>query len=828
DNIRLLNVSATCTGSTAGCSRNSAPLLLQVGGRQEVLRTGAGHDVFASWVAEPFKDCWVVWGHRSSMQRKQLVGFQHRDVSCRSAVDGSELNDKACRGLQRPRQWHRCDCGVVVCHELPGTAKQQLRELHSELGAVASGSRDVRFTLLGCIDSTDKPAGEVKTLRDEACIGWKDEETCRLGLPFYRWTSSEMAIAPLMCFRFCTERGLDLFGLVSLECRCGASALNRQIWHWAPPRAGLSLEWSELQKCTDQSTLRAYRYTGHFEAGGALPTPLVSMAEEDVAYIDSIAKGQLMTAEEEEDVIKIDQVEVDPAEVEVSEPEPPPMLVQSQSHRNQCPVNGVCPCSNPDYPCYAYYQTGGFCACFKINSVTTPENCQAFGGTFCGEFSTTTTTTTTTTTYTGPPTTSTTASGPPDGIGWGRSGPQSNSGTRWPDRRSDPPGNAEDVWQEYVVIKYTFNESLADDNNRKNAFRQAVEMWRDTTCVNFVEEENPSRPYVLVGVWDTGSCYASLGYYSFSSYMRVNLGWCNDDLHVGNMAHELGHILGMSHEQQRPDGPDVFYGKGPHLEVFWDNIASNWQSQYLPEEDVYTGSKNDGSGDPQVGYAPYDFESIMHYGGGSAFDTIPSSQESLVGQRSYLSTGTTAFNCELGLSSFDCLALKEAADAKFGRAQRGLRFVEVMDQAFSGCFASFALPDYDSDSACDNKPEYFVVQSGSFTLEQCQAECVVLTECKGLEHHVAGRCELWIRPEGIRSTLTGITGYTCLAYAPRDPVLFRPVSGDGTNQVCRGSGPGDNLNSYFTVVSVSSLEQCKVACVESSSCTGIEYHESGR
>ena len=29
-----------------------------------------------------------------------------------------------------------------------------------------------------------------------------------------------------------------------------------------------------------------------------------------------------------------------------------------------------------------------------------------------------------------------------------------------------------------VVIKYTFNASLANDNNRKNAFRTAVEMWR--------------------------------------------------------------------------------------------------------------------------------------------------------------------------------------------------------------------------------------------------------------------------------------------------------------------------------------------------------------
>ena len=36
----------------------------------------------------------------------------------------------------------------------------------------------------------------------------------------------------------------------------------------------------------------------------------VNSRQEDVAFIDSIAKGQLMTPEEEEDVIKIHQADI--------------------------------------------------------------------------------------------------------------------------------------------------------------------------------------------------------------------------------------------------------------------------------------------------------------------------------------------------------------------------------------------------------------------------------------------------------------------------------------------------------------------------------------
>ena len=43
-------------------------------------------------------------------------------------------------------------------------------------------------------------------------------------------------------------------------------------------------------------------------------SPILISIQEDVACIDSIAKGQLMTAEEEEDVIKIDQANIAPCD----------------------------------------------------------------------------------------------------------------------------------------------------------------------------------------------------------------------------------------------------------------------------------------------------------------------------------------------------------------------------------------------------------------------------------------------------------------------------------------------------------------------------------
>ena len=41
--------------------------------------------------------------------------------------------------------------------------------------------------------------------------------------------------------------------------------------------------------------------------------------------------------------------------------------------------------------------------------------------------------------------------------------------------------------------------------------------------------------------------------------------------------------------------------------MFWENTGQ-WTSQYTPATKTYIGSADDGGDDPQIGYAPYDFD----------------------------------------------------------------------------------------------------------------------------------------------------------------------------------------------------------------------------
>lgn len=135
-------------------------------------------------------------------------------------------------------------------------------------------------------------------------------------------------------------------------------------------------------------------------------------------------------------------------------------------------------------------------------------------------------------------------------------------------------------------------------------------------------------------------------------------------------------------------------------------------------------------------------------------------------------------------------------------------------------------------SAGDNQASYYVIQNGIADLEGCKAICVIDALCQGPElicdsrrwdfestsadsiefnaqqasltgiEYSLGRCELWVRPEGIGATAQ-VEGFTCLRYAGAPTTTSTTLAGDfapvdgGVNRVCRGSSPADNNPSHF-------------------------------
>jgi len=129
----------------------------------------------------------------------------------------------------------------------------------------------------------------------------------------------------------------------------------------------------------------------------------------------------------------------------------------------------------------------------------------------------------------------------------------------------------------------------------------------------------------------------------------LNYGWCR----LGNVIHELGHVLGMMHTQKRRDAARIWndpwghHSRGPHLSINWDNIIDKRKSQYTPDYYSYTGSgkgfapfPEGGTKDPHTGYSDYDYKSVMHYPSRNAFTTGKGSNfDKEVGQRKGLSLG---------------------------------------------------------------------------------------------------------------------------------------------------------------------------------------------
>jgi len=116
----------------------------------------------------------------------------------------------------------------------------------------------------------------------------------------------------------------------------------------------------------------------------------------------------------------------------------------------------------------------------------------------------------------------------------------------------------------------------------------AIADWETKTSVRFIQRTNETDYIEFVSTGPGNTCSSLLG--RAGGRQPINYAGTGQ----GCLVHEIGHAMGLNHEQNRND-------RDEHVNIDFTNVAGNFQSQF---------SKATSSTD--VG--PYDFGSVMHYG----------------------------------------------------------------------------------------------------------------------------------------------------------------------------------------------------------------------
>lgn len=148
----------------------------------------------------------------------------------------------------------------------------------------------------------------------------------------------------------------------------------------------------------------------------------------------------------------------------------------------------------------------------------------------------------------------------------------------------------------------------------------AIAHWEANTRVRFEARTNQTD---FVEFVSGSGCKSFVGKQGGSQLLTLG-----PDCTMGNCIHEIGHCLGLFHEQSRID-------RDAHVQVLWENIQANTEANFFQR----LNDSQDVGG--------YDFGSIMHYGltafsknGQPTMRTLTNPPPgTVIGQRSALSQG---------------------------------------------------------------------------------------------------------------------------------------------------------------------------------------------
>lgn len=171
------------------------------------------------------------------------------------------------------------------------------------------------------------------------------------------------------------------------------------------------------------------------------------------------------------------------------------------------------------------------------------------------------------------------------------------------------------------VVPYTIDPALPTPSRVTGA----INSWQGATYIRFVlrTASNAAQyPDYVTFQKTAGGCFSSVG--KNGGQQIVNL---EDACTTGNAIHEIGHVLGLFHEQSRED-------RDSFVRIQLENVTAGYEGNF----------------DKQITYGgdlfAYDYGSIMHYPADAfsknGLPTIVALGGQAIGQRSALSTGDVA------------------------------------------------------------------------------------------------------------------------------------------------------------------------------------------
>ncbi|XP_006821491.1 protein SpAN-like [Saccoglossus kowalevskii] len=154
--------------------------------------------------------------------------------------------------------------------------------------------------------------------------------------------------------------------------------------------------------------------------------------------------------------------------------------------------------------------------------------------------------------------------------------------------------------------------------------RSAMEQWESNTCIRFVtyptlDVNHDGRIEFVAG----NGCWANVAFTGNAQKISLQKGTCNS---IGVALHELGHTLGLFHEQSRPDRDEYI---AVHIEHVQHGKEGNFKKRDFTEASTLD--------------VPYDVSSVMHYGpksfskdGNETIESLDPEKQSTMGKQRQL------------------------------------------------------------------------------------------------------------------------------------------------------------------------------------------------